>query len=114
MEFSSEHGTVLRITFDVVYQDGSLKTVSMSMADDQPWSNAGIIALNEEAVADLLQPALASRIGMEAAQVAVSSYEKVQEGEDYKPAILVVHNDGQTTVKCGGHRGRGHAIATFM
>ena len=108
MKFHEDRGTILRITFDIVYPNGQMKTVSMSMADYDEWKNAGLIALNEEAVKKFIKPALDNCEGEIKGDEAISLYDTVEEDTDMKPAILILHNDGKVTPKCGAHHSSGH------
>lgn len=107
-KFNQDRGTILRITFDIVYPNGQMKTVAMNMADYDEFKDIALIALNEEGVKDFIAPILASKLGQKAGDDAVLIYNTVEEDADMKPAMLIVSKNGEITVKCGKHRSRGH------
>ncbi len=115
MELNQDRGTIVRITFDILYPNGQLKTVSMSMADYDEWQNSGIIAFGEGAINTIIK----SGVGSGRANEVESAWNAVEEDALYKPAMLVIDNDGKIIPKCGAHHSSGHkeageAVARFM
>ena len=107
-KLNEDRGTILRITFDIVYPSGQMKTVSMSMADYDEFKDIAAIALNEEGVKNVLAPALEKIKHADAAYDAIRTYDSIEDGAETKPTILVMHKDGSVTAKCGGHSSIGH------
>lgn len=101
MEFEKDRGTILRITFDIVYPDGQLKTVAMNRTDWDKWADAGIIAFSKKAIEQHLHPSL-KQSGKSPADL----FDTFEDGADTKPAMLIIHDDGKITPKCGAHRSR--------
>ena len=118
-KFNTDRGTILRITFDVVYPSGQMKTVSMNMADYDEFKDIVAIALNEEGVKSIVAPAISAMKDSKAAQNAIDVYDTLEKDGHVKPGILIVHKDGSVTPKCGAHHSSGHiekgnAVNRFM
>ncbi|GAH61162.1 unnamed protein product [marine sediment metagenome] len=45
MVFEEDRGTIIRITFDIVYPTKQMKTVAMNMSQSDNWSDVGILHL---------------------------------------------------------------------
>jgi hypothetical protein len=118
MPFSDDRGRIVRITFDIVYPTGQLKTIAMNMSDTD-WGDTGLIAVSEEGIRGILAPGLESHSGAEAGNRAVDLFDTPEDGAKFKPAMLVVKNDGTALPKCGAHGSVSHAegenpIGRFM
>ncbi|SDJ22479.1 hypothetical protein SAMN05192558_109294 [Actinokineospora alba] len=111
MSFPEDRGRVVRITFDIVYPTGQLKTVAMNMSDSD-WGDTALIALSEEGIHDIVAPGLGVHIGAEAADGAVRAFDtKETDDAPFKPAMLIVANDGRIDPRCGAHGSVSHAEA---
>jgi len=108
MKFNEDRGTILRITFDIVYPSGQMKTVAMSMSDYDKWKDIGLIALNEEAINKFIVPALKANKSKVNAKKSLKKFNKINKVTGYKNALLVVNNDGSTIAMCGAHHSTGH------
>src|SRR5688572_21673932 len=108
MPFSEDRGRVVRITFDIVYPTGQLKTIGMNMSDND-WGTTALIAFSEDGIRNILSPGLAAHVGAEAGEEALRLFSTKEEGAVFKPAMLVVDNDGQSRSECGGHGSVSHA-----
>jgi hypothetical protein len=116
--FSNDRGRIVRITFDIVYPTGQLKTVGMNLSDSD-WGDTALIAISEQGIRDILAPGLAAHSGDEAGMRAIELFATPEEGAVFKPAMLVVLNGGDVIQLCGGHHGTSHpeagnAIGRFM
>lgn len=45
MVFEEDRGTIVRITFDIVYPTKQMKTVAINMSQSDNWSDVGILHL---------------------------------------------------------------------
>jgi len=112
MEFKKDRGTILQVTFDVLYPNGQLKSVTMSLADTSEFKNVGMIVFDE----DLLKKYVLSNQDEISTQKLNEKWNKndvLIESEGggeapYKPALVLVEKDGNTITKCGGHGSSGH------
>lgn len=109
---NEDRGTILQITFDVLYPNGQLKTVTMSLADTSEFKDVGLIVFDE---AMLQRYVLANLDGDRAADVEKrwNSKDRMLESEGggdapFKPALVLVTKDDATITKCGGHGSSGH------
>lgn len=109
MAFPDDRGRVVRITFDIVYATGQMKTVAMNMSDSD-WGNTAVIALSETGVRSIVGPGVEASGGA-SAQSLDSMFDTVEDGGKYKPALLIVRDDLEATVTCGAHRSLSHRQA---
>ena len=117
MPFTDDRGRIVRITFEIVYPTGQLVTVAMDMSDSG-WGDTALIALSEEGVRGILAPGLAAGRGESVAADAVASFDAVEAGATFKPAMLVVSNDATVVSKCSKYcrpdAEQGDPIGRFM
>jgi hypothetical protein len=99
MELANDRGRILRITFDVIYTTGLLRTVAMNLPDDD-WDKAALIALREDGVQNILAPGLEAAVGAEAGKEAVRVFDTQEEGSQFKPAMLIVDGKGNVVPAC--------------
>lgn len=110
MPFFDDRGRIVRITFDIVYPTGQLKTVAMNLSDSD-WGDAALIALREEGVREVLAPGLRSLTGDESAEEAIRKFDTIEDGAKFKPAMLIVDVQGKIVPRCGAHSSVSHAEA---
>jgi hypothetical protein len=108
MPITEDRGRIVRITFDVVYSTGQMKTVAMNMSDSD-WGNTAVIALSEQGVRDILAPGLDAQGANSTGEDAINLFASTDDDTNLKPAMLIVANDGRVTVHCGAHQSISHA-----
>ncbi len=116
MQLNNDRGTILRITFDILYPNGQMKTVAMSMADYDEWKNSGIIAFGDKAIGTIIKNGIA---GCDTSVDIEELWDQKEKDAAYKPAMLIIDSDGKVTPKCGAHKSSGHAekdnpVSRFM
>jgi hypothetical protein len=110
MPITDDRGRIVRITFDVVYSTGQMKTVAMNMSDSD-WGDTAVIALSQQGIRDILAPGLDAQGASSTGEDAVGLFETRDGETNLKPAMLVVDNDGRVTAHCGAHQSISHAQA---
>jgi hypothetical protein len=110
MELKDNRGTILQITFDILYPNGQLKTVTMSLADTSEQKDVGLIVFNE----DLLKKFVLDKLDEDKAKDILAKWNSkdvMLEGggeAPFNPAMVLVSSDEEVTLKCGGHGSSGH------
>jgi hypothetical protein len=112
MDYKEDRGTLLQITFDVLYPNGQLKSVTMSLADTSEFKNVGMIVFDESLLEKFVLSTLQSDQKKKLLQ-SWNSRDVMLESEGggeapFKPALVLVGKDGSVTTKCGGHGSSGH------
>lgn len=108
MEFKKDRGTVLEITFTILYPNGQLKHVTLSLSDPSKFKDVGIIAFDEE----MIKKYLVDRLPQSA--LVLDKWNKkdvmIEDGTEapFKPALILVEKNGNAILKCGGHGSSGH------
>lgn len=112
MEFKNDRGTVLQVTFDILYPNGQLKSVTMSLADTSEYCNIGMIVFDEglikKHVINSLDDSTAQDLTDKWNQHDVMIAEEGGGQAPYKPALVLVEKGGKVITKCGGHGSSGH------
>lgn len=112
MEFKKDRGTILQVTFDVLYPNGQLKSVTMSLADTSEFKNVGMIVFDEVLIKKYLLANMKQTASDNLKQRWNSKDVMTKEeggGEaPFKPAMVLIDKDGGIIAKCGGHQSTGH------
>lgn len=112
MDFKKDRGTILQVTFDVLYPNGQLKSVTMSLADTSEFKDVGMIVFDEELIKKYILPSQDDTTANNLKQRWDNKDVMIKEeggGEaPYKPAMVLVEKSGKTITKCGGHGSSGH------
>lgn len=107
-----DRGVLLQVTFDVLYPNGQLKTVTMSMADTSEYKDVGMIIFDEGLLRKYLLDTLDTGQRDDLLK-RWNSKDRMLESEGggeapFKPALVLVKKDDGVTLKCGGHGSSGH------
>jgi hypothetical protein len=100
-----QRGSIKRITFDIVYPSGELKTVKMHIHDGADWEKAGLIVFDQQLIDTLVLPGIEISQGKESADKAKEAWNTQMENEPNYPAMLIIESHGEAHARCGGHRG---------
>jgi hypothetical protein len=110
MEFKQDRGTILTVTFQILYPNGQLKTVTMSLADTSEFKDVGMVVFDE----GLLQKYVLNNLdktGAQEVQAKWNTKDVMVEGggeAPFKPALVLVDKADNAILKCGGHGSSGH------
>jgi hypothetical protein len=112
MEYKEDRGTILQVTFDILYPNGQLKSVTMSLADTSEFKDVGMIVFDESLIKKYVLGTLDEKPASALEEKWNSKDVMIEEeggGEaPFKPAMVLVEKGGKTITKCGGHRSSGH------
>lgn len=103
---AEDRGSVTRVDLEIEYPDGRLKKVTLSNNPSDNVHNHHMI--NE--LSGLLfshtgsQPSLKDFEAAFNDEEEMHSWQVVAEGDDFKPALVVLRTDGDVHIMCGGHR----------
>ena len=96
-----ERGQVKRISFEILYPTGQLKQVHVPIGGVEAWEGASLIVWDERTLDEVVLPGLEAAHGSAVASDARAKWDTV-DGQ-FKPAMLVVKEDGLTIGFCGNH-----------
>ena len=104
-----DRGTVSKVDLEIEYPDGRVKKVTLSNNPSDNVHNHYMI--NE--LSGLLFSHTGSQPDLKDFEAAFNDDKKMQawqvigEGDDFKPALVVLKTDGDVHIMCGGHK-NGH------
>lgn len=112
MKLDEDRGTLLQVTFQILYPNGQLKTVTMSLADTSEFKDVGMVVFDESLLQKHVLPNLDKDKGKEI-MARWNSKDVMIEAEGggeapFKPALVLVKKDDEVILKCGGHGSSGH------
>ena len=99
-----DRGTVKRITLDLLYPNGQLKTVVIGSDSEENYGTFSAIFFDDHGIKNFLLNN-DSAIEMKSEDIE-HLWNNIDKGENpqAKPAIMIVNTDGRVIAKCGAHR----------
>ena len=99
----SDRGTVKRITFDLLYPNGQLKTVVVDNSSAEIFGTFSMIIFDEDAMENFLlkNAGVIENLGEGSVR---TMWKEVNEGDQWPPAFLILNTDGKLIAMCGGHK----------
>lgn len=101
-----DRGLVTKIDLEISYPDGRIKKVTLS---NDPTDNIHNHHMLSE-LSGLLFSHTGSLPDVEtyratlANQSKTAVWDQIADGDDYKPSVVVLQNDGDVHIMCGGHK----------
>lgn len=101
-----DRGSVTKVDLEISYPDGRVKTVTLS---NDPTDNVHNHHMLSE-LSGLLFSHSGSLPDVEGYRSAMTNqgkaaaWDQVAHGDDYKPSLVVLKNDGDVHIMCGGHK----------
>jgi hypothetical protein len=96
---NDDRGQIKRVSFEILYPTGQLKQVHMPIGGVPKWEGAGLIVWSDRVIRDVVIPGLDATHG--SSNAALDKWETV-DGQ-FKPAMLVLNEDGSVVQFCGNH-----------
>lgn len=102
---NEDRGTVKRVTFDIVYPNGQLKTVVMENTSEELIGSFRALLFDKQAIESYFS---GTNSGPTSIDDAKNMWSEVQGDpkKDYPPAMIFVNGDDQAIALCGAHRSR--------
>ncbi|MDH6025570.1 hypothetical protein [Vibrio splendidus] len=99
-----DRGTVKRITFDLMYPNGQIKTVVVENNCVEDYGTFSAIYFDEKAIDNHLLAA-ENRLNSNSKTIK-DTWTQLDKGDNpqYPPAMLIVNTDGDVIPKCGAHK----------
>ena len=100
-----DRGTVKRITLDLLYPNGQLKTVVLDNSSEEIFGTFSMIIFDEDAMENFLLKNVGAleNLGEDSVR---TMWKEVKKGDQpqWSPAFLILNSDGKLIAMCGGHK----------
>ena len=99
-----DRGTVKRITFDLLYPNGQLKTITLENNSIENIGTFSLIVLDEHGMNNFLLSNAGATNKSNESIIQMWNEKETGEYAQWPPAILIVNTDGEIMKLCGGHK----------
>ncbi|MGC2373157.1 MAG: hypothetical protein WA484_04700 [Solirubrobacteraceae bacterium] len=100
---NDDRGQIKRVSFEILYPTGQLKQVHIPIGGVPKWESAGLIVWSDRLIREVVTAGLDATRG----RAALDRWETLD--GHFKPAMLVVSDDGTAVPFCGNHMKLGGA-----
>lgn len=98
----NDRGEIKRVSFEILYPTGQLKQIHLGIGGIPRWEGAGLIAWSDQVIHEVVLPGISGADGKYgSADEAAQKWDSVD--GVFKPAMLLLKEDGATIVACGNH-----------